>query len=311
MKHFALLLLLPGICLLGCIATALAQEEDTKRQKIGRAPYAITAPQFECNSFLQSMQSIDEWHISVLFNTFGTDYSCLKKVLKNPKLKTLQVHLINENCIKHGRCGSYEFASFAKNKRHYNRLWKKKSQKMQKKLTRYVKPLQKFLKQNLSQDVECLISPGLESQLSNPAATQLIAATRPLFPQCKMVWNPLRRARNLLNADYVENHGKRKRPISPCIMNTDGTDINFPTRKSVEKINFEQGTNGSKTWLDAGSRLASYVDKFSYCEYMFLWVREDNCLPDRSFRDPRRRDCRDARKTNSLVAQELQSLMTP
>lgn len=285
----------------------LAQEEAPK---IGRAPYAITAPQFECSSFLASMKNVDEWHISILFNTFGTDYGCLKKVLKNPKLKTLQVHLINENCIKHGRCGDYEFGSFAKGKRHYNRLWKKKSQNMAKKLTRYVRPLQKLLNTQLPETVECLISPGLESQLSNPAAQELIAATRPLFPRCKMVWNPLRKAKTLLNADYAENHGKRKRPVSPCIMNTDGTDINFAKRKSVEKKNFEQGTNGSKTWLDEGAQLQGYVDKLSYCEYIFLWVREDNCLPERSFRDPRRRDCRGARTTNRLVAQELISLTT-
>lgn len=280
-------------------------QEDFPLPALGRAPYAITASDFECSNFIKSMTPLAEWHISYLYHTFGNDNACLKRVLNRPELKTLQVHLINEVCLKHGRCGSYEFVSSMRNKRQYNRLWKKNSPRLVSKLRQFVKPLQKFLKKNLREDVTCLISPGLESGLSNEAAVNLIAAARPLFPECQIVWNPLRRARQLNGANYSENHGKRARPTTPCIVNTDGTDINFRSRKSVEKRNFESGVNGSKTWLEAGEQVKGYIEKYSYCDYIFLWVREDNCLPERSFRDPRARDCSGAKLTNSLTVNEI------
>ena len=62
---------------------------------IGYAAFNLTAPNFNCSGFLEATKNLEELHISFLYNTFGNKYACLKTLLKDPRLKTLESTLIS------------------------------------------------------------------------------------------------------------------------------------------------------------------------------------------------------------------------
>lgn len=264
--------------------TSIANAQLTN---VGRAPFAAPKPDFPCKAFMTAMERLPEWHIAFLFNTFGTDYSCINAMIADSRLKSLEIHLINEACHRNKRCGSYEFLYNYKSVDAYNIAWEKKNPSLIRAYKKYVRPMQKMVG-TLSQETQCYISGGLESNLKNRAARNMIAVTRELFPTCKIVWNPLKQSNSSVTlprngADVIEGHGANPGVSAPCITNLDGTDIDFPDRPSFDR----------KNNVDAGQELQKHIQKFANkCELAFLWISEDNCNYHSSFIDPRKRSCK-------------------
>ena len=100
---------------------------------VGFAPFNLTAGAFNCRGFLRATKDFPELHITFLYNTFGNDYSCLVKLLKDPRLKTLEVHLINEPGHRNGRLGSYEFLADVGSVNDYETAMRKRSSRLKSK----------------------------------------------------------------------------------------------------------------------------------------------------------------------------------
>lgn len=270
---------------------------------VGPAPFAITKKDFNCQSFLSSVDSLEKFPLSFLYNTFGNDFDCVKTVMQDPRLVALQVHLINEPGHRNGRLGSYEFLRAVSSPSKYNQLLLKRDAALKRRFMNYVKPVQDLLAGFLSPNTECIITPGLESNISPQAGRTLISWGREAFPQCKINWNPINpkfasvKNTQTTGADFVEQHTATPVVQAPCIVNLDGTDIAFPTRPSLDSEN------------DIGSARIKrdYVEKYSYCKYVFLWVGEYNCVKKGSFIDPRRRVCNNV-KIDKLMGSLFKSL---
>lgn len=267
-------------------------------QNIGRAPYGIQNRTFQCNNFIESIKPLEEIHISFLYHTFGRRYGCIKKILQLEKLKSIQVHLINDTCLRNNRCRRYEFLYKYKSVEDYNRQWTRRTKPTLRRYIKYTRSIKNFLENNLPNNVECLISPALESNLKSPAAKILVKETRKLFPQCRIVWNS-EFPPKLNGADLKEHHTKNPKVTSPCIINNDGTDIEFKQRRSVFPRIIKSG-KGVRNFINKGIKKS--------CEFIYLWVAEDNCIDKNiytSFVDPRQRTCYSAKETNRLVVKEI------
>ena len=269
---------------------------------IGRAPFAITAPSFACDDFLNSVQNFPELHIAFLFNTFGNDFTCLNRVIQDPRTKTIMIHLVNEPGHRNKRLGEYEFLYKVKSPSDYDYQLRTQNPTLKWRFDNYVQPVVELVK-TFPEHIQCIISPGLESNLSNDASKILINWTRNHFPNCKIAWNPLRNSKisvSMVDADLVESHGKNPQLDAPCTVNTDGTDISFPDRPSFQN---------SEWYIKSGPELTSYVKKYaSKCDVVFLWVTEDNCLRPGNFIDPRDRRCSVATESgiNGILFRELE-----
>ena len=276
---------------------------DGERSVVGLAPFAITKSDFNCQSFINSLSSRDEYAISFLFNTFGNKFECIKRVMADDRLKGLQIHLINEPGHRNGRLGSYEFLRPVSSPAALNRLLVTNNRHLYRRFIRYVAPVQKLLAENLKSGTECVINPGLESNVSVQAGKTYTQWARVLFPQCTIVWNPIQKSsasqknRIKTGADYVEQHTATPHVQAPCIVNLDGTDISFPSRPPLDDGNAIQ-SNAIKQF---------YVQKYSYCKYVFLWVREYNCIKPGKFIDPRKRVCNNT-NLDRLMGNLLRSL---
>ena len=283
---------------------------------IGYSAFNITARRFNCNAFLASLNKVDELHISFLYHTFGKKYSCLTRVIQDERLKTLEIHLINEAGHRNSRLGKYEFLYDIENPEEYNDLLINEDQNLKTKFVNYVQPLKEYLEFNLRSDIEVLISPGLESNVTDTAAKVLIAWTREIFPDFRIVWTPYPFAQRRLGnstADLIEAHGlfntnsKLSKLKAPCIYNIDGADISYVSRSALGEDHYTEST--IKNWVQSGSPLFQlYEDMANRCEYAFIWTAESNGLTDGQFVDPRKRNHRISRSMYKVIMRDLKLL---
>lgn len=250
--------------------------------KAGRSPYALQSTHFDCNILVNNTKSTKiPFSYSWLYKTFdnvgdGNFLECVYKLNGMDETKMMQVHLINEVCQKHGRCGSYEFLKNISVSDYNNKL-KNKDAQLLASLRNYIKTASERILPSLRQETRCLVSPGLESNLDTIAGKVLIDLTREYFgTRCEIVWNPLNAG--TIPGTIHEKHGITPNVQPPCVVNLDGKDIDLAIRKS----NY---SGGSIKEAD----LLAYINKYQMCEMVFLWVGEDNCIQSGNFVDPRNR----------------------
>lgn len=294
---------------------AYNQQVETKLVNVGRAPFALASPKFDCNGFIRSLENLDFLHVAWLFNTFGTDYRCLTRLLDDQRLITLQTNLINEPGHRNRRLERHEFLFSVKTPKEYDRLLRAKNASLKRRFDRYVKPLQDLLASRLQPRTECIINPGLESNVSPQAGKVLVSWAREAFPYCKIVWNPIAKAGTTqgTGANLVEQHGWF--PVFSthnCTFNNDGSDINFPGRKAASAIKHEKNPASPKDYLNAGNALQSALEEYAnQCKVIYVWTAEDNCFDYNKqtapWMPPLKRGCKNG-PVNGLVAKEVETV---
>lgn len=296
------------------IRVAYRDALTTNLVNVGRAPFGIAHKRFRCTNFLASLNKLNFLHIAWLFNTFGQDNRCLIKLLNDPRLITLETNLINEPGHRNNRLEKHEFLYGVSSPKKFDRLLKSRNARLRRKFSVYVAPLQNLLVGNLQPHTECLINPGLESNVSASAGKVLVQWAREEFPFCRIVWNPLQGAAVGTTAELLELHGPAPKfpKGSACLTNLDGTDINFPQRKSLAFLVHEKDPLSPKNYINAGNALQQYIAEYANrCEFVMLWVAEDNCFSHNTdlnmpWISPTKRSC-SVGITNKLTAKEVRS----
>lgn len=250
------------------------------QSKAGAAEYAMLSAKWPCALARESENAVGlkQLRKAVLWNTFGRETACLKQYFSDPRLVSFQMHLINEVCQRDNDCGSYEFLHQL-TPQEYNQRLIAKDDKLLKRLKRYLAEPSNLVNANLKPGMECLISPGLESNLSTAAAQVLIDTVSPFFPSCKIVWNPVGNNRDAkpIGGTVFELHGSDPVMSPPCNADLDGVDISFPSRPAILPLNI------------ASSQVPAYIKRYSKCSNSFLWIAEYNGITKGSFVDPRQR----------------------
>lgn len=282
--------------LLAILVGGRVSADETGITNVGFAAFNLTAPRFNCASFFSATRKVKELHISFLYNTFGNNFSCVKRLLHDPRLKTLEVALLNEPGHRNKRLGSYEFLHSVGDVNRWRSVMDQNDPSVKAKFTAYVQPLKRLLDQNLSPSTELLINPGLESNLSDAGGKNLVQWSRELFPSARIVWNPLVASpgrRTQTNADFIEGHGISPSLNEPCVFNLDGTDVSYPDRPALGEPQYKEGQ--VKNWLKSGPPLVQLLEEYANtCEVAFIWVQESNGLSytRTDFVDPRQRNHR-------------------
>jgi hypothetical protein len=281
----------------------LKASAQAKIGNVGRGVFSLMSPSFNCNEFMKSVRRLPVLHIAALYNTFGNDFRCWDRLAQDPRLQTVELNLINEPGHRNGRLGKYEFLHGIESPAEYDRLLRSRNPRLKARFVKYVQ-LAKRKVESLPANVQCLINPGLESNVSSQAGAVLMEWTKEQFPSCRTVWNPLsatkRKTSVIKGADLVEGHGPYPPLTTSCVANLDGTDISFPERPSTLKDDS----------IESGRPLMQYVASYaSRCEVVFLWTVEDNCNFTTKFIDPRARNCRGAGKVFHLVGREVEKAM--
>ena len=247
-------------------------------KNVGLAPYAMLSEHWPCKLQQESTQSSEAYSFAVVWNTFGTSTSCLEQYLESGKLRALEIHLVNEVCQRNNNCGPYEFL-YKIPVQTYNRKLKAKKPAFLAKVKKYFMSAADFVARKVPESVTCYISVGLESNLTKEAAQVLVQIAEPLFPACKVVWNPngANPHATPMKGTVFELHHSNEPLPAPCIANLDGEDISFPSRPALISPS-----------IDA-SKLPVIAKRFESCDENFLWIAEYNGLAPGKFVDPRQR----------------------
>lgn len=271
------------LLLTGC-GTSAEEAKPLTLTNYGVSAFAIAHDTFPCTEFLNAMEQLPEWRLSTLWNTFGNNLECLDLFLANNKTKLIQIHAVNEVCQRNNRCEPHEFL-YEVTKEEYSRALEIEQVAPMFSIHNYFTEIKNWLFPRLKNNVECLISPGLESNITNfQAATNLINLARSVFGErCQIVWNSLSMANRNLPADYFETHGIRASTEPPCIRNLDGDDIEH-TDAAGSALNTID-PEAVPDWLHIGSA----------CKTNFIWSRESNCLTKNEWEPPLERACNGSR----------------
>ncbi len=262
------------------LSITLPVEGKTETTKIGLAAYGALNEGFPCDYLMRGFKDLPTLNLSILWNTFGKDFSCLNTWASDTRPKFLQIHLVNEVCQRNNRCGKYELLNDV-SPDDFSRMLSEDNFSLRVLLPSYFSEITAWLESHPS--VECNISPSLESNLSKKNFNKLLDMMKGRFPaRCSITWNPVNnnkfgngplKSQNILH----ELHGPSHFPQAPCIANLDGVDISLKTRESflVENISYLE--------------VPTYLSGTSHCKAVFLWIAEFNGIAPGPFIDPRKR----------------------
>lgn len=182
--------------------------------------------------------------MSVLWGTFGSDTSCIRRfVERNDKPKTLQIHLLNNTCMRR-RC--YDGELFRGDYREFN----KQVRSLVPKLTRRVQRIRAVVETLRRENVTFILGTGLEDNYTRDAYEVVLDTIRPYWPY----WisrNPSHGVSHYLGyADMLEVHGRNAKCGGKVqIANQDGTLFS---------------DSGHKTWFKQTNN----------CKYRIGWIPE-------------------------------------
>lgn len=244
------------------LTTFLSVNAYSQQYNVGRAPFALLKSDFKCDEFIQSLDGVAYIHLSVLYETFGKNMECLSKVMKDPRFKTIQFHLFNEVCVRNGQCDPHE-SLYGYTLDSFRKAIAREDVSLIVKLQTVSAEVSTFLNDNLRSDQECYIDPLLETRTSASESKIVAKYLRGIFPRCAWVVHG-----HGVNGggDVKEGHGSSVSLSPRCIANLDGQDIDFSIRKSFFKSKI------------AENKVPAYLKKYAYCDRVFLWSAEDNCI---------------------------------
>lgn len=265
MKTIISILLLTLLCLSGCHHDA---QDSTPTPTPTPAPvacnnfygmdwFASTNPKFNCDRALSVFNGIQCPVFGVLTDTFGTDYSCLKKFIDQQEAQNhsylLRIHLTNECCRRsHApscsgiNCCEPGELFLNTPKEYYSYLLEQKEPAVINTLKARLTWWHKWLDKNLGIHGRAIFSDGLESNFSPKAANSVDDVIHQIGYDavwCPMRWNGKR------NTDYTELHHGYKPGDSTFIHALDGYDISIPGEQSCypRKLSVSEATNWARS----------------------------------------------------------------
>ena len=248
----------------------------------GTAPYAILHSRFSCAGYIKSLEGLPTLHISYLAHTFGNNRECLREVLKDDRLKSVQVHLFNKVCVRNKNCGDYEAAAGLSVEKVADLTAKKEGWYMQRLLS-IARREATNLSSELRKGVKCYVSIDLESNLKPEVYAKKVADFRNVFGgRCSIVYNPVKNFSIASGADYLEHHEENTGLRSPCLYNMDGRSIKFSGIANNYPRVFSE---------DKSVNVIRKKVEEAGCEVAYLWHHSYNCITPGTFIDPRERKC--------------------
>lgn len=261
------------------------EQETPGAQPVGVAFYALQAfSESQCSKALSVFDGVQTPSMVILWGTFGTRTSCLKRYLSTysnvPHI--LEVHITNNSCLRGGICRRGEVVRGV-SWRRYNRLLEEQDPTTTRLLKKRIYAIARTIRTLRGPGTRVIFSSGLEDNYTRAAyktVYSLLSAAMTITP-FEIVRNPMR-VRPSTNpvADLLEGH--RLRPnIGPqwdgrCVVNNDGVDIQFSGRPRRGEIDW--------------TTLPSFIDPYRErgC-LVYLWWAGPQGLGDSRITPKRRR----------------------
>lgn len=186
----------------------------------GVAVFAAMADNFPCEQALRLLASVPYPAMSVLWGTFGDDYSCMVEFLERFKARPhmLQIHLMNGSCRRQNRCLEGEFARY-ETLDGLNRKLERKDVALMGELSDRIGDVRGFVDSHINHNSVVVLSISLEDNFTPRAASNLRNHVQPRWPYLIS----RNRVLGITPVGIVESHDLlQDYPDRMCIVNEDG-----------------------------------------------------------------------------------------
>jgi len=231
----------------------------------GIAVFAAMSDKFPCERALKLLQGVPYPAMSVLWGTFGDDYSCMVEFLERFKGRPhmLQIHMLNGPCRRNRRCLSGEVAPTL-SVGEFNRQLENRNGPLFRQLADRVGAISAFVDSHINHNSVVVLSLSLEDNFTPRAASRL----RDFVSRRWRHYISRNRVSGVTPIGIMESHDLyQDYPGRMCIVNEDG---NPTSEESSRKM----------------------LARYDHCLAVFLWRHEwQNFPPPRRgvFIPPKRR----------------------
>lgn len=249
----------------------------------------------DCDGIISAFEGVDELSLGVLDKTFGTSTRCLERFLKDPRVRRVRIHLINDTCMRSNRaCQPNEFMRRYPDIAAYNRALERRETRVLAAVDAEFRSAAARLGPLLrASSAACYISPALESNVSPRAGAALLNAAAKWFPNCFLVWNPVG-TREILAVSG--------RPIQPGDGYT-GSALVVHERHNAGVTLGEPCLYSNDGDPVAANAFGPKIRGYKQCRAQFYWTAGFNCaVPGASFIPPlARRACTTPAQMRTIV----------
>lgn len=245
---------------------------------VGVAYFGIQSKFWPCKASFKALKNVKNIHLSFLYRTFGTRNQCLYKFIEDERFQSLEIHLTNGSALRNKILRPYE-ALRGETVSSLNRKLESRDRKILRIFKRELNRANREILSKLKQHQACIISPILEHNLSSGAEKVLFTYLSRVKPKnCLLASNAAGFGGSFpKGADLSEGHGKHSIVCRNCINNLDGTDIDFPIRRTRQPSNSIRYTE-----------VMRYIEQRRISVLNFLWIQEFNGKKDSSTRSDTR-----------------------
>lgn len=200
--------------------------------------------------------------LGVLDWTFGQRIGNLRAFLREAKVSSARIHLLNTTCVRNQTCGAYEIVN-GFNISSLDLAIRRLDPRILGPVKKRTKLYHDFFTYEFP-GVKPLISPALEHNLSKEAWRVLADTVKQVWPAVQLVNSAMDGKGERYRGAWIEDHGNTGLTPGADIISTDGVEI-----------------------MDINSM--KYVNDTSHSRIAFRWSRRNNCRAQGNFVDPRER----------------------
>lgn len=250
------------------------------QQVIGVSYFAMQAKSFPCEEALSVFRGVEVPATAVLWGTFGSERTCLKKYLKLGQRRILEIHPTNEAGRRNRRSQIGDLLP-GYTVEQLNRALERGSRTVILAFKRRVSRIDSFLKRYADYTTEAILSTGLEDNYTEKAFRRVLGIVKQYG--YAVARSKVGHSRSD-GVDFNEYHGVLTSAPAPCIFNFDGTDI----RTDLGRWGYSNSVSLS--------RAKELLRKARKCRVAFLWEASAQGIEGERFIKPRERSFRTSRK---------------
>ena len=243
MKSLATLLLGLGLVLLYApIANA---------QNPGLAYYGLLSNSTWCDALLSSWADLTEVRIAFLADhTFGQNFSCWNRIATDPRLRAVEIHLLNGSGLRENHLQPNEVL-YGYSQNSFASALQNKDANLLNKLAAHFRDVKANIVDKIPANVPCFASPILEYDLSKDQWLTVANLAYSIFQRCPIVNSPDGFGPGPIPTTLYELHENNPANLSaPCVADNDGS------KPQLNLLDFSQKFLGSSR----------------QCEVSFYWV---------------------------------------
>lgn len=250
---------------------------DSWAEYRGVSAFAAMNPRFPCDALLATTDFAKKPAISVLYETFGLDHTCLHRFMQryHDKPHIVQIHFSNEVCRRNKNCLATDTLHPELSVKNHNRLLERMSIETQIEISLRLFFLRSSLEGAINGNTRVILGAGLEDNYSSRAFENLVRQFIANGWPYEISRNRHAGGKSFRNVQFQEFHSAKGKPGRlACIANEDG-NYGQTAKKSQKFLSRYRKCTAVFLWREAHQGRAKGQPRLPARERDFIYTAAD------------------------------------